>query len=154
MATSLELLEQQARSFAIKHHEGQTDDDGFPYAIHPMQVADILKRVTTDANVIAAAWLHDTIENCGVTYDELADRFGMAVANLVNEVTHEGTDDNYGYYFPRLHSRDAILIKFADRLSNLSRMGSWDIARQEHYIKQSHFWKDGHDRRSLDSHAR
>jgi (p)ppGpp synthase/HD superfamily hydrolase len=63
------------------------------------------------------------------------------------EVTHEESNDNFGYYFPRLKTREGIMIKLADRLSNISRMDSWDIARREHYLKKTKFWKDGTERR-------
>ena len=57
------------------------------------------------------------------------------------EVTQEEVEkDQKGYYFPRLKSKEAILIKFADRLSNLSRMSSWNMKRQEQYLRKSKFW--------------
>lgn len=57
------------------------------------------------------------------------------------EVTHEGQKDEYGYYFPRLKTKEGIMLKFADRLSNLSRMDNWNERRVAHYIKKSRFWK-------------
>jgi GTP pyrophosphokinase len=130
----------QAWLFAKQNHKGQVDDDGNPYFNHPCQVANILRMVTDNPNIIASAFLHDTVEDCGVTHEELCERFNKEIADLVMEVTHEGTNDNKGYYFPRLHSKEGIMIKFADRLSNLSRMDSWAIKRQEHYLKKSKFW--------------
>ena len=53
----------------------------------------------------------------------------------------EGKKDEKGYWFPRLKSKDAIIVKFADRLSNLSRMDVWDEERQQHYLKKSKFWR-------------
>ena len=46
-----------------------------------------------------------------------------------------------GYWSPRLKTKRGIILKFADRLSNLSRIESWDKKRQEHYLKKSKFWK-------------
>lgn len=132
----------KAIQFAILKHKDQKDSDGRSYFYaHIEQVASLVKRVTEDIDVICAAYLHDTIEDTDTKYDELVDTFGVRIADLVNELTHEGQKDSKGFYFPRLASKDAIIIKFADRLSNLSRMDSWDNDRQEHYLKRSKFWK-------------
>lgn len=94
-----------------------------------------------NADVICAAYLHDTLEDTDTTYDELVKEFGPRVAELVYEVTQEGSKDNYGYYFPRLKSKDAILIKFADRASNIARMDAWPESRKEQYLNKSKFWR-------------
>ena len=62
------------------------------------------------------------------------------------EVTHEGERDAYGYYFPRLETQEAILLKLLDRASNISRMNAWDDDRKAQYLKKTKFWKDGTDR--------
>lgn len=134
-------LIEKAEAFARSVHGQQTRDGGEPYIIHPEQVVRVLEQVTDDAEIIAAAWLHDTIEDTETTYNDILVNFGKRVADLVNEVTHEGTKDTTGYYFPRLETRDGILIKFADRLSNLSDMGSWSDNQRAHYLKKSKFWK-------------
>lgn len=132
--------------FARKKHAGQYDDNGESYfESHIWQVYRIISEVTNDEDVICAAFLHDTIEDTNTTYEELVNEFSKRVADLVMEVTHEGKKDQHGYYFPRLKSKEAILIKFADRLSNLSRMQSWDEKRQNQYLKRSKFWKDAID---------
>lgn len=132
----------KALLFAVDKHKNQLDDQGLPYIAHLEQVARILTDVTIDPEIIAAGILHDTLEDTETTYDELVTEFGTRIADLVNEVTHEGTNDNHGYYFPRLHSHDAILIKFADRLSNLSRIDHWPLKRRQQYLKKSKFWND------------
>lgn len=131
----------QAIIFAYKKHEGQLDDIGEPYIIHPMQVMRILELVTKDEDVLCAGVLHDTIEDTETTYEEIREVFGVRVADLVNEVTQEGKKDHIGYYFPRLKTKEGIIIKFADRLSNITRMGGWDQERIDHYLKKSQFWK-------------
>ena len=137
---------ERAYCFAEKRHENQKDDCGEPYFhAHVKQVALIMKQITRDEDLIIAALLHDTIEDTETTYEELVTEFGQRVADLVMEVTHDGTNDNYGYYFPRLKTQEGIMLKLADRLSNISRMESWDIARKEHYLKKTKFWKDGSD---------
>ena len=130
----------KASSYAQSAHLTQLDDEGNPYIMHCAKVVELVSRVTTDKEIIAAAWLHDTLEDTDTTYDQLKEEFGERIANLVHEVTHDGSKEN-GYYFPRLKSKDAILIKFADRLHNLSRMDSWDEKRRAHYIKKSRFWR-------------
>ena len=127
----------------MEKHKGQKDDNGKDYfSAHIIRVSGIVQFVIRDDEVIAAAYLHDTIEDTSATYKDLVKEFGLRVADLVMELTHEGTKDNHGYYFPRLKSKEGIMIKFADRLSNISRMETWDAARQEHYLKKSRFWKD------------
>lgn len=135
---------EQVVAFAFDKHTGQVDDDGEPYIKHVCQVVDILRQVTDNEDVICAAYLHDTIEDCGVTYKKIEKLFGKNIADLVLEVTHDGSNTS-GYYFPRLQSKEAIMIKFADRLSNISRMTNWDIGRRKHYLQRSKFWKSSLD---------
>lgn len=131
----------KAIAYASKKHRGQLDDTGKPYMVHPSQVAQILMRVTDDENLIAAGYLHDTIEDTDTTYEDLVKEFNKDVADLVMEVTHEGKKDT-GYYFPRLKTQRGIMLKFADRLSNISRMEAWNEGRKAHYLKKSKFWYD------------
>ncbi len=136
------FLAWRAAVFAKIKHLGQLDDCGKDYfESHVVQVHNIVLQVTDDPEILAACYLHDTIEDTKTTYEELKENFGVRIADLVNEVTHEGEKDQKGFYFPRLKSKDAMLIKFADRLSNLSRMGSWGENRRDHYLKKSKFWK-------------
>jgi len=133
----------KAKEFAIVRHSGQVDDYGIDYyKAHLYQVYKILKEVTTDIDILCAGLLHDTLEDTSTTLQELETEFNLEVAQLVYEVTHEGTKDSKGYYFPRLKTKEGILIKFADRLSNLSRMECWDSKRQEQYLRKSKFWND------------
>jgi len=143
----MDIWEMDAFLFAKEKHKGQRDDEDLPYFIaHILHAVSIVKQVTMDHEIIIATYLHDTLEDTETTYPELCLNFGVPVANLVLEVTHEGKKDSYGYYFPRLKSQKAIMIKFADRLSNISRMEAWPPKRREAYLKKSQFWKDGSDR--------
>jgi (p)ppGpp synthase/HD superfamily hydrolase len=138
----MESILEKAKLFSFEKHRGHIDDSGLPYfESHIVQVVEILEKVTQDPDIISAAWLHDTIEDTDTSYEELKEIFGYKIADLVMEVTHEGQKDCRGFYFPRLKSKEAILIKFADRLSNLSRMEKWDIHRQNHYLRKSKFWR-------------
>ena len=136
-------LIESAAQFAAMHHSGVLRDDGItPFIRHPELVARILMQLSTDEELIAAAWLHDTVEDTSVTYADLIEHFGHGVADLVMEVTHEGQADSHGYYFPRLRTQRGIMLKFADRLSNLSDMSDvWPLDKQLHYLKKSKFWK-------------
>lgn len=127
----------KAVEFSKKKHGLMVDDGGKNYfQAHVIPVYFILRQITDDADTLTASLLHDTLEDTNTTYEEIVKEFGKRVADLVMEVTKEGYN-----YFPRLESKEAILIKFADRLSNLSRMEVWDKDRQEQYLLKSKFWR-------------
>jgi (p)ppGpp synthase/HD superfamily hydrolase len=133
-------LVDKALEFASEKHKGQLDDQGRPYFFaHIVQVHSILKDVTDDVETLCAGILHDIIEDTDTTYGDLVREFNKPIADLVLELTQEG-DRETGYYFPRLSSRKAVLVKFADRLSNLSRMDDWPGDRQQIYLEMSRFW--------------
>ena len=137
----------KARKFAKEKHGNKLDDEGINYFdAHVEHTVQILKQITNDEMIIALGYLHDTLEDTDTNLVELVENFGQHMAKLVYELTHDGQKDEYGYYFPRLTSKEAILVKFADRLSNLSRMNAWSPERQAHYLSKSHFWKDGTDK--------
>lgn len=133
----------KARWFAENAHLGQYRDDGLVFIVHPKRTAMIIDLITSgkDKNLIAAAWLHDTIEDTDTTYEDLVREFNQDVADLVNEVTQEGKPDSHGYYFPRLKTQRGIMLKFADRLTNIGDMQNWDDKRRAHYLRKSKFWK-------------
>src|SRR5688500_15113084 len=83
----------QAASFAAKKHTGQKRKgaDGEPYINHPLEVANLLANVgkVQDYDVLIAALLHDTVEDCGVTREELTELFGEKVSGYVLEVTDD-----------------------------------------------------------------
>lgn len=136
----MEKWENEVYVFAKQGYGKQKDDSGISYFEgHIVQVVSIIKQVTNDKDIIRAAYLHDLIEDTNIDYDYIKQFFGEKVADLVNEVTHEGKED-VGRYFPRLKTEDGIVLKFADRLSNLSRMEPWGKDRKNHYLKKSKFW--------------
>ncbi|EDM56177.1 guanosine-3,5-bis(diphosphate) 3-pyrophosphohydrolase [Vibrio parahaemolyticus AQ3810] len=68
-------------------HEGQTRSSGEPYIIHPVAVARILAEMRLDIETLQAALLHDVIEDCDVTKEDLEEKFGNTVAELVDGVS-------------------------------------------------------------------
>lgn len=148
--TNRNYIINKAISFAKDKHDGQLRDDGRDYfTAHLEKVGKMLEVLTDDEEVIAAGYLHDILEDTDCKYHNLVDMFGLRIANLVNEVTNEGEKDAYGKYFPRLKTREGMLIKFCDRACNISDMKAWSGSRQQHYLNKSIFWKDGSDRDSV-----
>ncbi len=134
-------LEDKALDYASKKHKGQLDDRGRPYFFaHVIQVYNVLQDVTDDEATLCGGLLHDVIEDTDTTYDDLLHEFNREIADLVMEVTHEGTGYR-DYYWPRLKSRKAIMIQFADRLSNMSRMREWPGDIQQQFLEASVFWR-------------
>jgi (p)ppGpp synthase/HD superfamily hydrolase len=133
-------LVDKALEYASEKHKGQLDDQGRPYFFaHIVQVHSILKDVTDDEEILCAGILHDVIEDTDTSYEDLIREFNKSIAELVGELTQQGSWET-GYYFPHLKTRKAVMVKFADRLSNLSRMDDWPGDRQQEYLGMSRFW--------------
>jgi len=119
----------RATLFADQAHDGQLRKfSGLPYISHPMEVMQIVRGVCNDDDVLAAAVLHDVIEDCGVTYTDLMLEFNENIAHLVYQVTN-AADDEDGDRIVRAYinrnvmanaSADAQTLKLADIISNLS----------------------------------
>jgi GTP diphosphokinase / guanosine-3',5'-bis(diphosphate) 3'-diphosphatase len=77
----------RAFEYAGAKHDGQVRQSGEPYINHPLAVAMILTELQMDATVLSAALLHDVLEDCSVSRDEIASRFGDEIAMLVDGVT-------------------------------------------------------------------
>ncbi|HEX9060892.1 MAG TPA: HD domain-containing protein [Clostridia bacterium] len=135
MNTFTDTLIGKAYRYAKKKHEGQKYGKK-PFIYHPLEVAKIIKIICpTDINLIAAAYLHDTLEDTNTSMYDLMNEFNNDIASLVNEVTK--TDYNT---FPNLKTLRGVILKYADRTANLSNVHEWDIERQETYILKSKFW--------------
>lgn len=88
----MESLIQKAADFAAGAHRGQLRKyTGDEYIVHPEAVAGTLETLGFPETVVAAAWLHDVVEDCGITYQTLVEEFGKEVADLVLEVTDMST---------------------------------------------------------------
>ena len=84
-------LIERAANFATEHHAGQFRKSGEPYIIHLINVAYILAELQAGPSTIAAGFLHDTIEDTGVSKEELAQQFNEEIAEIVEAVTKIGT---------------------------------------------------------------
>ncbi len=116
----------EAREFATKAHEGQVRKGTHrPYIVHPIEVAEIVSSITKDKEVISAAFLHDTIEDCkGVTKDLLTKRFSKRVADLVGQESEDKTKtwhERKAATIEHLKTapREVRIIALADKLSNM-----------------------------------
>jgi len=139
----------KAAHFAAQKHRDQRrkDEDASPYINHPISVAKIISEIgyVADSEVLAAALLHDTIEDTKTTPEELIDNFGERVCSLVQEVT----DDKN---LPKLErkqrqidhakeiSEGAALIKLGDKISNVTDITNtpptdWDSNRRLDYFE-------------------
>ena len=87
-------LVSEAIAFAVKAHDGmRRKKSDAPYILHPMEAAVIVGTMTDDQNLIAAAALHDVVEDAGITIDEIEERFGKRVRELVASETEDKRAD-------------------------------------------------------------
>ena len=145
---SNQLILKAARFAAHKHrNQRRKDEERTPYINHPISVAKIISEIgnVEDPEVLAAALLHDTIEDTKTTPEELIDHFGERVYNLVQEVTDDKT-------LPKLErkqrqidhakeiSEGAALVKLGDKISNVTDITNtpptdWDSNRRLDYFE-------------------
>lgn len=115
----------EAAAFAEKAHKGAVrKGTKIPYITHPLDSAVIISMMTDDQEMIAAALLHDTLEDTGVTYEDLKERFGVRVAELVAECSEDkskGWQERKETTLEKLKTadRDVKLLALSDKLSNL-----------------------------------
>jgi len=116
-------------------HEGQSRSSGEPYIIHPVAVARILAEMRLDLETLQAALLHDVIEDCDVTKEDLEAQFGAAVAELVDGVSKldklkfrdrkEAQAENFRkMVLAMVQDIRVILIKLSDRTHNMRTLGA------------------------------
>ena len=138
----------QAASFAAQKHTNQKrkGSNQEPYINHPLEVANLLANVgnVDDLDVLIAAILHDTIEDTGVTKDELAGLFGETVSGYVAEVTDDKSlpkaERKRLQIEPAPHlSHGAKLVKLVYKISNITDVtnnppADWDLKRRQEYV--------------------
>lgn len=87
-------LVSEAIAFAVKAHDGmRRKKSDIPYILHPMEAAVIVGTMTDDQNLIAAAALHDVVEDTGIDINEIEDKFGKRVRELVAAETEDKRAD-------------------------------------------------------------
>ena len=116
----------QAIEFATRAHEGQfRKGTKRPYIVHPIEVADIVSTMTQDEDIICAAVLHDTVEDCeDVTAEILYRQFGNRIADMVlseSEDKSKTWEERKGTTIRKMRtaSREIQMIGLADKLSNM-----------------------------------
>lgn len=125
----IELAEQ----VATKAHEGQTRWDGTPYIAHPARVAKWLKDQGCSRFDQIVGWLHDTVEDTGLLYEEIQDKFGPEVKKVVQCLTHD-EDESYVEYIMRVRTNPtATAVKIADLNDNLSDLNKRQKQRIDKY---------------------
>src|SRR5215470_11155286 len=126
---------EEAYHFSDAAHQGQYRKSGEPYISHPVAVAEILSEWQLDAQTLIAALLHDVVEDTEVSKDDISQRFGKPVAELVDGVSKldriefQSQADAQAENFRKMllaMARDVrvILIKLADRLHNMRTLGA------------------------------
>ena len=117
--------------FAVNAHAGtERRGKGFPYIVHPMEAVEIVATMTSDQELLAAAALHDTVEDTDVTVDRLREEFGDRIASLVaseSDTFQDGVSEEDSWHdrkraaISRLAStsHDAKIVALGDKLSNM-----------------------------------
>lgn len=150
-------LVERAFKFANDAHAGQKRKSGDEYIVHPLAVAHILLSLKMSDAMVAAALLHDTIEDTPVTYEQIEAEFGTDVANLVLGVTNLGQVDFSAYSGEEIEEQKAhvrnenlrqlflamaedarvVIIKLADRLHNMRTIKALPKADQVRIARET-----------------
>ena len=148
--------------FAVRaHHDTERRGKGFPYIVHPMEAMEIVATITSDQELLAAAALHDTIEDTDVTVEDIRREFGNRVAELVHAESDrftEGVSEEDSWHdrkqaaIDRLSnaSHDAKIVAMGDKLSNMRAI--W----RDYQTKGDELWNIFHvkDKASHEWHYR
>ena len=150
-----ELLD-RAIIFAVRAHAGtERRGKGFPYIVHPMEAMEIVATMTSDQELLAAAALHDTVEDTPVTVEQIRAEFGPRIADLVaseSDTFEDGVSEEDSWHarkqaaIDRLAkaSHDAKIVALGDKLSNMRT-----IAR-DYSIKGDALWDLFHSKDRAD----
>ena len=144
-----------ALDLAVSAHDGVARKSGEPYVVHPIDVAIILSKMRVDGEMIAAALLHDVVEDSGIDVTEIERRFTPRVARLVDGVTKLGkipwTADSDAdsrertaqaeslrkMFLAMIDDIGVVLIKLADRLHNMRTLGAMPREKQVRIAQQT-----------------
>lgn len=151
----VELLDAIAFAAAKHRNQRRKDAEASPYINHPLQLAHVLATEggVSDLKTLMAAVLHDTVEDTETTHDELVERFGKKVADVVKEVTDDMTlpkperKRQQVEHAPNMSKR-AALVKLSDKTCNLrdvanSPPAGWPLKRKQDYFDWAQEVVDG-----------
>ncbi len=138
----------RALTFAEEAHRGQSRASGDPYVAHPLAVASILADLKMDAPTVTAALLHDVVEDTAYTLQDIEERFGTEVAQLVDGVTkldrleartreEEQAENLRKMFLAMAKDIRVILIKLADRLHNMRTLKHLTADRVQRIAKET-----------------
>jgi GTP pyrophosphokinase len=141
-------LVERAFAFSEHAHQGQFRKSGEPYITHPLAVASILSQWRLDAQGLAAALLHDVMEDTSVTKSEIEHSFGKPVADMVDgvskldQIEFQSREDLQAESFRKMllaMAQDVrvILIKLADRLHNMRTLDAMASAHRERIARET-----------------
>lgn len=156
-------LIEKAYKFADEKHNGTLRLDKKPYISHPVEVARILAKLGFDEDVVSAALLHDVVEDCNVTLDDITKMFNENVANMVDCVSaidkakyvldHDSIYEDLNFEKASIEEQSfkklisigkqnpkGFCVKFADRLHNLSTIECFDYSKQLEKVKETEKW--------------
>lgn len=117
--------------FAVRAHAGtERRGKGFPYIVHPMEAVEIVATMTSDQELLAAAALHDTVEDTDVTVEQIRTEFGDYIASLVaseSDIVLDGLSDEDSWHIRKQTaidrlaraSHDVKTVALGDKLSNM-----------------------------------
>ena len=128
------LLDEAIR-FAVQAHSGQPrKGTNMPYILHPLEAAAIVATMTNDLEIIAAAVLHDTLEDAHISVTEITEKFGQRVADIVNSETENKRNDQSASETWLIRKQETIdhlireqdlavkMVALGDKLSNIRAM--------------------------------
>lgn len=156
-------LVSEAMIFSVKAHDGMIrKKEKTPYILHPMEAAAIVGSITNDPEVIAAAVLHDVVEDAGVTLKELEELFGEKVASLVDSETEDKRKDLPSSATWQIRKEEAIqllnqtedmnvkILYLGDKLANMRSLyrdwlkegnALWECFNEKDPVKQHWYYR-------------
>ncbi len=153
-----ELLD-RAIIFAVRAHSGtERRGKGFPYIVHPLEAVEIVATITPDQELLAAAALHDTVEDTDVTVDMIREKFGERVASIVageSDTFEDGVSEEDSWKTRKQAAIDRLakapldtkIVALGDKLSNMRAIardyavigdGIWDLFHMKE--RREHEW--------------
>ena len=127
-------LVSEAIAFSVKAHDGQRrKKSNAPYILHPMEAAVIVGTMTDDQELIAAAALHDVVEDAGITMDEIGERFGARVKELVLSETENKRENLPPADTWRIRKEESLEV-----LKNAEDLSVFDQEETEHECTCGH----------------